>query len=192
MFYRLTLLCCFFVCCTVTAYAEAQKVWTVEELLNGDLDKTRPVPPIEYCQSGRWHPCVCANDVSRYAHYRPALAECGGNAAVILRGKYLDVYSVVVRDRENRDRWPTSNFGGCTKFERDTLGLNKCSAFKVQETIKRGTGKNKMKIHCLGASGYSSLFGDVVRITAKLSDTPNSNKDPLVRWCLKQPDLPLN
>ena len=93
---------------------------------------------------------------------------------------------------ENRDRWPTTGFGDCSPYEANVLGLNKCSAFKVQEKIVVKSKGVDTTVHCLGASGYSTLFARVVRVTAKLSDDPTSNKDPLVRWCLKRPNLPLN
>jgi hypothetical protein len=120
------------------------------------------------------------------------VAECNNNAAVILSGKYKNIFSVVVRDTENRDRWPESGFGNCTPYERDVLALNKCSAFKVQEKFRIGAGRKAAMVHCLGASGYSALFRKVVRMTAKLEDVPGSSEDPLVRWCLRRRRLPLN
>jgi hypothetical protein len=97
-----------------------------------------------------------------------------------------------VRDRENRDRWPLQGANGCAAYERDVLGLNKCSVFKVQKIIQIEDNKGDAELHCLGASGYSSLFRKVSRITIKLQDDPTSNQDPLVRLCLAGPDKPLN
>jgi hypothetical protein len=174
-----------------TATPQAFRVWTIEEILS-EPRATPAKQPIEYCNGGRFKPCVCSHDVSRDMRYRPSVKECGGNAAIVLYRKYLGAFSVVVRDKENRDRWPRSGFGGCSTYERDVLGLNKCSAFKVQEKIPVDNGKVKASVNCLGASGYSSLFKGVRRVTLKLSDVPDSNKDPLVRWCLKKPSLPLN
>ena len=167
------------------------KEWTIDEILSERRLKA-PKPPIEYCNGNRFKACVCFQDVSRDMRYRPSVKECGGNAAIILYGKYANIFSVVVRDSENRDRWPESNFGGCTPYERDTLALNKCSAFKVQERFPVEKGRIKASVNCLGASGYSTLFKKVRRVTAKLSDSPDSNEDPLIRWCLKKPTLPLN
>ncbi|MCO6429610.1 MAG: hypothetical protein J5J00_02030 [Deltaproteobacteria bacterium] len=169
------------------------KVWSVEEVLS----ERRPLKKkkkVRYCQGGRFEPCVCPSHVSRHAQYRPAVKECGDNAAIILSGRYLNVYSAVVRDNENRDRWPLSDFGNCSDYERDVLGLNKCSAFKVQERfgVEDDSSKGDAEVHCLGASGYSSLFNRVTRMTVKLADDPNSSNDPLVRWCLKSPKQPLN
>lgn len=172
--------------------SDPERVWTIDEILNEPrLDP--PVKPIEYCQnSGRFKPCVCTRDVAREMRYRPAVKECKGNAAIVLSGKYAASYSAVVRDSENRDRWPELGFGGCTPYQSVVLGLNKCSAFKVQKKLRVGGKKNPVTVNCLGASGYSALFKRVVRVTVKLSDVPNSNLDPLVRWCLTRPNLPLN
>jgi hypothetical protein len=62
----------------------------------------------------------------------------------------------------------------------------------VQKIIYVKNADGDAEVHCLGASGYSSLFARVSRITAKLSDVPGSNKDPLERLCLNGPDVPLN
>lgn len=172
--------------------ASAKRVWTIAEILE-EKRRDKPRKPIDYCNGGRFKACVCYQDVAREVQYRPAVAECGGNAAVALTGKYADIFSTVVRDSENRDRFPeNSDFGGCTAFERDELGLNKCSAFKVQQQIRIGSGRDRGRLHCLGAPGSSSLFARVTRITAKLADAPNSSNDPIVRWCLRKPTLPLN
>ncbi len=165
-------------------------VSTLAEALEARKQPTNRKP--KYCQGGRFASCVCSQDVTRFAQYRPALKECGGKAAVILSGKYLGIFSVVVRDSENRDRWPASGFGGCSSYERDILALNRCSAFKVQKRFVVEHEDGDAEVHCLGASGYSTLFKRVVRMTAKLSDVPNSTNDPLARWCLEGPAVPLN
>jgi len=170
---------------------EARRVWTVAEIM-AERQDTR-TPPARYCNGGVFKPCVCAKAVSKRVQYRPSVRECGRKAAVILSGKkYLNAFSVVVRDYENKDRWPPEGINGCSAYERDTLGLNKCSAFKVQKVIEVEDPAGDAEVHCLGASGYSSLFSRVRRITAKLEDVPGSNKDPLERLCLKGPDEPLN
>lgn len=170
----------------------SQKVWTVAEIL---AERKRPVTKkkINYCKGGRFQPCVCVKDVAKQIQYRPAVEECGNNAAIILSGKYLSVYSTVVRDGENRDRWPAEGTSNCTSAE-TALGLNKCSVFKVQKElgIESETKLGDAEVHCLGASGYSKLFSRVSRITIKLSDSPDSNADPLVRACLAGPTRPLN
>lgn len=172
--------------------AASKRVWTIAEILE-EKRRDKPRKPIDYCNGGRFKPCVCSQDVAREVQYRPAVVECGGNAAIALTGKYADIFSAVVRDSENRDRFPVdSDFGGCTPFERDDLGLNKCSAFKVQKIFRIGSGRDRGKLHCLGAPGSSSLFARVTRITAKLADAPDSSSDPIVRWCLRKPTLPLN
>ena len=182
---------CLFAPSEALAQDNPKRVWTVAEVLD---ERQTPVrnPTPRYCQGAVFKPCVCARDVSKLAQYRPAVKECNGKAAIVLSGKYLGVFSVVVRDRENKDRWPTAGANGCTPFERDTLALNKCSVFKVQKIIQASDAKGEAKVHCLGASGYSSLFSRVTRMTAKLADVPNSTNDPLVRWCIIAPDKALN
>ena len=98
----------------------------------------------------------------------------------------------MVRDKENKDRWPPAGINNCSAYERDTLGLNKCSAFKVQKVIGVEDPDADAEVHCLGASGYSTLFRKVSRITVKLKDVPGSNADPLARLCLIGPTVPLN
>ena len=169
-----------------------QPSWTAEQILQErDLTTAEKKQP-RYCQGGRFEPCVCPSDVTRSVQYRPAVRECRGKAAIILSRDYLNAYSAVVRDRENKDRWPLEGINGCSAFERDVLGLNKCSAFKIQKVIGVEDEVADAEIHCLGASGYSRLFRNVSRITIKLQDIPNSNQDPLARLCLVGPDQPLN
>jgi len=168
-----------------------RRVWSINEVMLERKFLAIAKKP-RYCSGGAFKPCVCAQDVPSIVQYRPAVAECGGKAAIVLSGKYKDVFSVVVRDAENKDRWPVNGINGCTPYETDVLGLNKCSAFKVQKEILVEDKAGDATVNCLGASGYSSLFRRVRRMTAKLSDVPNSSADPLARWCLKGPDVPLN
>jgi hypothetical protein len=135
--------------------------------------------------------CVCPEDVPGSMRYRPALAECDGNAAILLDGPYLEAFSVVVRDSQNRDRWPASGFNGCSaELSNSESPPNRCSAFKVQR--KFTTPDGTAMVHCFGASGYSALFEDVVRATIKLTDDPNSSDDEIDRLCLVSGDKPLN
>jgi hypothetical protein len=169
-----------------------ERVWTISDVFNEP--RRRAPKKVRYCNGGRFKPCVCWQDVARDMRYRPALAECGGNAAIILSGKYVSTFSAVVRDTENRDRWPASGFNGCSAAVAG--GDNPpayCSAFKAQEQLFHESESGRgAKIHCLGASGYSTLFKRVSRVTVKLADKPGSNADPLVRWCLRSPTEPLN
>jgi hypothetical protein len=168
-----------------------RRSWSVSEILSErQLLATSKKP--KYCGGRFFKPCVCAEDVPSLVQYRPQVSECGGNAAIILSGKYKDVFSVVVRDWENKDRWPPEGINGCTAYERDVLALHRCSAFKAQKVLQIDDPRGDASVHCLGASGSSRLFKRVVRMTAKLSDVPNSTADPLARWCLKGPNLPLN
>ena len=168
-----------------------RRTWTVGEILT-----ERKLLPIAkkptYCQRGRFKPCVCPKDVPSIVQYRPAVAECRGRAAIILSGKYKDIFSVVVRNKDNQDRWPPQGINGCTAYERDVLALNRCSAFKAQKVIQVDNKDGNASVHCLGASGYSKTFKRVVRMTAKIFDVPNSTNDPLARWCLASPTQPLN
>jgi hypothetical protein len=167
------------------------KVSTIEEILS-----ERQFRPIvkrpRYCQGGVFKPCVCPKDVPSVVQYRPAVKECDGAAAIVLSGRYKSIFSVVVRDRENKDRWPPQGINNCTAYQRDILALHKCSAFKAQKVIDVDDSRGDASVHCLGASGSSTLFKRVVRMTAKLADIPNSTADPLARWCLVKPDQPLN
>ncbi len=170
----------------------AQRVWTVEDLLaEGKLPKKSRKP--KYCNGQRFTPCICTKSLSADIQYRPSVKECNGAAAAILSGKYQKIFSVVLRDGENRDRYPTppTNFNGCSSSQ-SLRGESRCSAFKTQDSFTIGRGREKRTVYCFGASGYSKLLENVVRITAKLRDVPGSNKDPLERWCLDSPTLPLN
>ena len=112
--------------------AEAQdsdRVWTISEIIAERQDPERS--RTRYCNGQIFKPCVCAKDVSKFVQYRPSVKECRNRAAIILSGKYLNVFSVVVRDWLNRDRWPAEGVNNCTPYERDTLGLNKCSVFSA-------------------------------------------------------------
>ena len=176
---------------SASAQSSSRRSWSIDEIL-AEREPANNNGRQRMCQGGLFKPCVCAKDVSNLVQYRPAVKECGGKAAIVLSGKYLDVFSVVVRDNQNKDRWPAEGINGCSEFERDTLGLNKCSAFKVQKIIGVSNRQGEAAVHCLGASGYSPLFKNVVRITAKLADVPNANTDPLERLCLVSGNRPLN
>lgn len=172
----------------------SRRVWTIAEILEAKR-RDKPRKPINYCNGGRFKPCVCYGDVAREMQYRPAVEECGGNAGIALTGKYGGIFSAVVRDSDNRDRFPLpgSGYGGCTFELANSINPpNYCSAFKSQKVIRIGSGRDKGKLYCLGASGYSATFSRVTRVTAKLADSPGSSDDPIVRWCLRKSTLPLN
>jgi len=168
------------------------KVWTISEILSEPRTGGGGGTPLCGGEFG-FRRCVCAEQVPSTIRYRPAVAECNGNAAAILDGEYLDAFSIVVRDSQNRDRWPVagSGFGGCSKEVADSKSPpNSCSAFKVQDKFDIAAGT--ARVYCFGASGYSDLFSDVVRVTIKLSDDPFSNDDDIDRMCLVSGDTPLN
>jgi len=147
---------------------------------------------VQFCQGGRFKPCVCADNVTKLLGYRPSMRECNGNAGIILRGRYRGVFSAVVRDGENRDRWPANGVNGCTSAEVNS-GVARCSVFKSQRRVTRTLSNGQTeRIECLGARGNSPLFRNVRRITLKFKDIPNSSNDPLGRFCLFSPTRSLN
>lgn len=166
------------------------KVWDVNEILNEPRSGGSGGTP-KCGGEGGFARCLCPEDVPSTVRYRPAVTECNGNAAALFDGQYADIFSVVVRDSQNRDRWPASGFNGCSEaLSTSESPPNRCSAFKVQDSFNPGGGS--VTVYCFGASGYSDLFSDARRLTIKLADDPNSNDDPLERFCLSGPDLPLN
>lgn len=169
-----------------------RKVWTVAEILAEPTVGGNGGTPLCGGEFG-FKRCLCADDVPSYVRYRPAVAECNGAAAAILSGRMLEAFSIVVRDTQNRDRWPAAGslFGGCSAEVANAASPpNSCSAFKVQKKFKIGGGV--AMVHCFGASGYSDIFSDAVRLTAKLSDDPFSSNDAIERYCLRGHDKPLN
>ena len=135
--------------------------------------------PAATCNESHFKPCICASKAPKDLQYRPRLSQCGGRAGVILKGRLAGSFSVVLRDRENRDRFPATGFNGCTASQA-ALGPNRCSAYKVQKTIKIPGGK----IQCFGAAGSSRILSKTTRLTIKLKDSPTSTNDPLLRICL--------
>ena len=172
--------------------APAGRAWTVEEILSeprigGGGGEAKCGGEFGFRR------CVCPESVPFTVRYRPAVVECNNNAAAILDGPYLDAFSVVVRDTQNRDRWPAagSGFGGCSAELADSESPpNYCSAFKVQSKFPIAAGT--ALVHCFGASGYSDIFADASRLTIKNSDNPFSNDDDIDRYCLIAGDQPLN
>ncbi len=147
--------------------------------------------PLARCNESVFMPTICWENAPKDIQYRPKHEQCGGNAAILLGGKFSSSYSVVLRDKLNRDRFPPcsssgSNFGNCSFSECDTLGLNRCSAWKCQRTFKTRVGRKRVQTCCLGDSGDSALLSKTTRLTIKLRDDPTSNLDPLVRVALKR------
>lgn len=131
------------------------------------------------CNESVFKPCVCASKSDPKIKFRSALKACKGRAAVILEGKYKSAFSVVLRDRLNRDRVIPDDFKhNCTSYEINTLGLNKCSAYKAQKVIRKGSSTT----FCFGLPG--AKMKKATRITIKLVDDPNGTNDVLIRQCL--------
>lgn len=131
-------------------------------------------------------PCICPSKVPATIQFRPSLKECKGKAAAILSGNVAKSYSVVLRDKQNRDRWPASGYHSCSAAETE-LGLNKCSAFKCQKVLRVSSSSVKegsQQICCFGEAGTSPIMKGATRMTIKLRDIPDSNQDPLIRVCL--------
>ena len=84
----------------------------------------------------------CNPIVPKTVKYRPSYGLCGGKAAVLLSGNYLNAFSVVVKKVDHGDR----------------LGNNcpnaSCSPFKAQKQFT----KNGVRTVCFGASGFSKVF----------------------------------
>lgn len=168
------------------------RVWTVPEILAEPRTGGSGGEPKCGGELG-FKRCTCPEDVRSSIRYRPAVLECNGKAAMILHDNYTDIFSVVVRDTQNRDRWPAagSGFGGCNfSLANSESPPNRCSAFKVQDSFLVANGT--ARVHCFGASGYSDIFSDAARVTFKLADAPNSTDDPLERHCLYSGRRPLN
>ena len=174
-----------------TSRASQTTVTVASVLAARTYPDTAPSTP-KYCQGGRFQPCVCASDVTKVVQYRPSVKECNGNAAIILSGRYANSFSVVVRDTENRDRWPATGANGCTPAQVNK-GEGRCSVFKVQgkrHAFLASTG-GTATVNCLGASGYSPLFRNVVRMTIKVNAVAGGGA-PVDRLCLAGPTNPLN
>lgn len=105
--------------------------------------------------------------------YRPSVLECNGNAAILLRGRYRNAYSVVVRrNGQYNDRDPHNT----------SCGTNRCSPYKVQKRIELP----EYEVNCLGDSGYSDYFVPVTRISVKFTAqvTNSSDTSQFQQYCL--------
>jgi hypothetical protein len=185
-----------------TSDAQAtKKVWTIAEILEERSDEvTKNKAPA--CNNPgapattTIPKCVCPNEVTTLVQYRPSIQQCGKNAGIIVSGRYIKMFSAVVRDKQDRDRWPAKGVNGCSRSQ-VAAGLGKCSVFKVQKIIAVDNAGGDAEVHCLGASGYSTLFRDVARITIKppreaASTQVHPEAVKLERLCLNGPDLALN
>lgn len=90
--------------------AELGRIWTVAEILAEPATGGAGGSPSCGGEFG-FRRCICPEEVPSYVRYRPAVLECNGNAAAILSGRLNNAFSVVVRDTQNRDRWPAAGSG---------------------------------------------------------------------------------
>lgn len=142
-----------------------------------DYDEVLDNLPAATCNESVFKPCICAGQVPDEIIYRKNYGACNNRAAAILKGDFKDSFSIVLRDKLNRDRVAPPGYNNCSQWEID-LGLAKCSVFKAQKVIRT----NSKTVHCFGLPG--ALLSKATRMTIKLADRPDSSDDPLVRVCL--------
>jgi hypothetical protein len=135
--------------------------------------------PDATCNESVFKPCVCASQTPAEVKYRPALAKCKGRAGVVLEGSLRTAFSVVFRDRANRDRYAPPGWNGCTSAEVN-MGLARCSYYKAQKVYRTA----RATTYCFPFSGTSRQMAKASRLTIKLKDSPKDSNDPLVRVCL--------
>lgn len=171
-----------------------KRIWAILIVLTLVLVEKNANAGVRYCYGGVFKPCICASSLSKSIKYHPAEPACNGNAAILLRAPYLSLFSVVVRDNQNKDRWPPQGANGCSpELTNAKNPPNRCSVFKAQRRFTRITAEGKReRVYCLGAPGNSSLFSRVQRITAKFNDVPDSSKDQIERWCIIRPECGMN
>lgn len=115
--------------------------------------------------------------------YHPIAKVCGGKAAVVVSGRYLNAFSIVARDCANGDRDPCHRgVGGC--------GTAYSSPFKVQKIVRAQVERDsdgkliEANIHCLKEAGTSAVYKLLVRrITIKVNNPVRSPADVL-KLCL--------
>lgn len=112
--------------------------------------------------------------------YLPSVRACGGKAAIVTFGKYVNAFSAVVRDCNNNDRDPCNK--GVT-----SCASNYSSPFKAQKVLSgviKSKGHNKSaKIFCLKESGSSNIYKLVRRMTIKLRN-PVTSPSHVLKICL--------
>ena len=148
-----------------------------------------PNPP-ENCSCGQTaRKAVCPQDVPRSVIYVPATSLCSGKAAVVLRGPFLNSFSVVVRDGQNRDRWPVSGYGGCGfALANSKNPPARCSAFKAAREYFAVINGIKSRVVCFPETGFSRLWADVRRVTVKVTNSASSIR----RFCVGKATRRLN
>lgn len=150
-----------------------------------------PNPP-ENCRCGATaRKAVCPQDVPNSVIYLPSTSLCSGKAAIVLRGPFLNSFSVVVRDSQNRDRWPAagSGYGGCSfALANSAAPPRRCSSFKASREYIATINGQRSRVVCFPENGFSRFWTDVRRMTIKVTNSAAS----LRRFCLNGPRVRLN
>ncbi len=148
--------------------------------------------PPERCGCGfTTRKAVCPKDVPTDVSYRPVYAGCGNKAAILLRGRFLRSFSVVVRDSLNRDRFPLpgSGYGGCSlELASSVAPPRRCSAFKASSEYFAVIDGVNTRVVCFPESGRSRIFSDVRRMTIKVTNSATNIR----RFCLNGSTRNLN
>ena len=130
----------------------------------------------------------CSYNMPQEVSYLPEVPACGGNAAVIVRGRYYNAFSIVVRDCNNNDRDPCHT-------DAQSCGTNQSSPFKTQKVVVARVLRNRKtslaKIHCLKERGSSEVYKLVRRITIKLRNPARSPYD-IAKICLRTRTIALH
>jgi hypothetical protein len=115
----------------------------------------------------------CENVVPNDIGYRASLFECNGNAAILFRNNFRNVYSVVLRrNGAGNDRDPHNL--GCSSA--------RCSPYKVQKRIELPD----QEVNCLGETGFGPNLALANRISIKFTAKITNAADPsqFRQYCL--------
>lgn len=147
----------------------------------GTVTETSATRAAEESASLRVNGERCNANVPAQVGYRPSLFECNGNSAVLLSGAQRDNYSVVVRrNGQFNDRDPNN----------PSCGTNRCSPYKTQKRLELPA----YQVNCLGASGFSSEFSGVQRISIKYTAVVSNPSDTnqFEQYCLNDKQASFN
>lgn len=114
----------------------------------------------------------CSSSVPTSVRYRPADADCGGNASIVVSGDLAGAFSIQLRYPDGTDRLD------------DECETASCSPYKVQNYID-GDG---LKVGCFGAPGNAVLMSDLNHTSIKRD--ANDHEPP--RYCIPDPKTAIN